>query len=66
MQLMQHFGIPPGTVLTGEIPFELEYEVWLDDEYNEVDIVKSKDLAAETHNPNIITIIPSQLREDEV
>jgi hypothetical protein len=29
---MQHFEIPPGTVLTGEIPGEMVYEVWADEQ----------------------------------
>jgi hypothetical protein len=63
MLVMQHFGIPPGTALTGEIANEITYEVWLDEEDNDVDIIKTKDLAPEADNPNVIIIIPSQLRE---
>ncbi len=55
LMIMRHFEIPPGTVLTGQIPGEVEYELWA----NKNDMVyvhKTKDLQAEEKNPNSITI----------
>jgi hypothetical protein len=54
-KVMQHFSIPPETVLTGQIPGELEYEV-VAGEDDMVYIYKTKDLAPLEDNPNIITI----------
>ena len=53
--LMKHFDIPPFTWLTGQIPGELEYELFTDENEN-VFIMKTKSLAAEPCDPNIIRI----------
>jgi hypothetical protein len=53
--IMQHFGIPSGRILTGQIPGELEYEVWAN-EKGRVFILKIRDLEPEPENPNAITI----------
>lgn len=55
LAMMQHFEIPPGTVLTGEIPGEMAYEVWADAQ-DRIQIRKTDDLAPEEDNPNIIMI----------
>ena len=55
LAIMQHFEIPPGTVLTGEIPGEMAYEVWAD-ERDSIHISKTEDLAAEEDDTNIIVI----------
>ncbi|MFI5138160.1 MAG: hypothetical protein ACHQIM_10045 [Sphingobacteriales bacterium] len=55
LMIMRHFEIPPGTVLYGEIPGELEYEIWAD-ENDALYISKTNDLAPKQLNPNIITI----------
>ena len=55
LMMMRHFEIPPGTVLTGEIPGEMAYEVWAD-EQDRIQIRKTVDLAAEQDNPNIMVI----------
>ena len=55
LAVMRHFEIPPGTMFTGVIPYELEYEVWAS-ENDTIFINKIKDLAPEVHNPNIIKI----------
>jgi hypothetical protein len=55
LAIMQHFEIPPGTVLTGEIPGEMAYEVWAD-EQQRIHISKTEDLAPEEDNPNIMVI----------
>ena len=55
LAIMQHFEIPPGTVLTGEIPGEMAYEVWAD-ERDRIHITKTEDLAAEADNANIMVI----------
>ena len=55
LAIMQYFEIPPRTMLTGEIPGELEYELW----YNEKDalfINKIKNLQTAPDNPNVIVI----------
>ncbi|BAU54209.1 hypothetical protein [Mucilaginibacter gotjawali] len=49
--MMQHFEIPPGTVLPGE----MAYEVWAD-EQDSIHIRKTEDLAPEADNPNIMVI----------
>jgi len=52
---MRHFGIQPGTILTGEIPGELAYEIWA----NENDILyisKIEDLAPDPDDLNVIEI----------
>jgi len=55
LKMMQYFEIPPRTVLTGEIPGELEYEVWAN-ENDDVFIGKIRDLPQEAVDPNIIVI----------
>ncbi|WP_295667320.1 hypothetical protein [uncultured Mucilaginibacter sp.] len=55
LAMMRHFEIQPGTVLTGEIPGEMAYEVWAD-EQDSIHIRKTRELAAEEDDPNIIVI----------
>jgi hypothetical protein len=55
LMIMQYFEIPPRTVLTGEIPGEMEYEVWANDK-DQVFIGKIRDLPQEAHDPNMIYI----------
>ena len=53
--IMQYFGIPPFTKLKGEIPEELEFEIWADDNET-VYITKTKDLVPPPDEENIIRI----------
>jgi len=53
LAIMQHFEIPPGTILSGEIPGEMAYEVWAD-EWEGIHISKTEDLAPEEDDPNIM------------
>ncbi len=53
--IMQYFEIPPGTKLTGEMPEELEFEIWADDN-DTVYINKTKDLVPLPDEENIIKI----------
>lgn len=55
LKIMRHFEIPPRTVLIGQIPGELEYEIWAN-EKDQVFIGKIRDLPQEAHDPNIIRI----------
>jgi len=55
LMFTQHFEMPPGTVLTGEIPGELAYEIWAN-ENDTLYIKKTKNLAPEPDNPNIIVV----------
>ena len=55
LAILEHFEIPPRTVLTGEIPGEMEYEVWANDK-GQVFIGKIRDLPKEPEDPNIIYI----------
>lgn len=55
LMMMRHFEIPPCTVLTGEIPGEMAYEVWADAQ-DRIQIRKTEDLAPVADNPNIIEI----------
>ena len=55
LAMMRHFEIPPGTVLTGEMPGEMAYEVWADEQDN-VHIRKTEDLAIEEDDANIMVI----------
>jgi hypothetical protein len=55
LTIMQHFEIPTGTVLTGEIPGEMAYEVWAD-EQDRIHISKTEDLAAEEDDADVIVI----------
>jgi len=55
LAMLQHFEIPPGTVLTGEIPGEMAYAVWAD-EQDRIHLRKTEDLAAEPVDPNVIVI----------
>ncbi len=55
LRIMRHFEIPPGTILTGEIPGELEYSLWADDN-DMLHIIKTKNLAPLVAEENIITI----------
>jgi hypothetical protein len=53
--IMRSFGIPPRTVLLGEIPGEIEFELWTH-ETGGVVINKLRDLPKEPENPNMIYI----------
>jgi hypothetical protein len=53
--MMRYFEIPPLTVLTGEIPGQVEYQLWTD-ENDAIHIRKTMDLKPEEVNPNIIFI----------
>ena len=53
--IMQHFEIPPGTVLTGEIPGEMAYEVWADKQ-DSIHISKTGDLVHGEDDANVIVI----------
>jgi hypothetical protein len=55
LKIMQHFEIRPGTMLTGEIPGEVEYGIWANGN-DEVYIIKTKNLQPEEDNPNVIVI----------
>lgn len=55
LKMMQYFEIPPRRVLTGQIPGELEYEIWAN-EKDEIFIGKIRDLPQEPLDPNIILI----------
>jgi len=55
LAIMRYFDIPPRTILTGQIPGELEYEVWAN-EKDQVFIGKIRDLPKEADDPNIIRI----------
>ena len=59
--VMRHFEIPPNTVLYGEIPFELEYEIYAD-ENDQITITKTGSLQPEADDPNVIWI---KLWQDE-
>lgn len=58
--IMAYFEIPPGTILTGEIPGELEYAIWAADDDN-VYIRKTKQLAPLVLADNVIVIQLSDL-----
>jgi len=53
--IMRHFEIPPNTVLYGEIPFDLEYEISAD-ENDQLTITKINSLQPEEDDPNVILI----------
>jgi hypothetical protein len=55
LAMMRHLEIPPGTVLTGEIPGEMAYEVWAN-EQDRIQIRKTGDFVPEADNPNIKVI----------
>jgi hypothetical protein len=55
LMFMQHFEMPTGTVLTGEIPGELQYEIWAN-ENDTLYINKTKDLAPTPDDLNVIEI----------
>ncbi|MEO9173629.1 MAG: hypothetical protein ABI203_11060 [Mucilaginibacter sp.] len=55
LHLFKGLGIRPFWFLTGDIPGELEYEVWYDDK-DSVFIRKMRDLESETEQPNVIKI----------
>jgi len=64
LMIMRHFEIPPGTVLTGEIPFVVEYEIWAN-ENDAIYINKTKNLQPEEENGNIMVIKLSGVEEGE-
>ncbi|ASU34943.1 hypothetical protein [Mucilaginibacter xinganensis] len=53
LAIMQYFDIQPRAVLTGQVPGEMEYEVWAN-EKGQVFIGKIRDLPKEPDNPNMI------------
>ena len=55
LMIMQYFGIPPHTVLVGEVPEKLLFEIWADDS-DTVHIKKIKDLVPPVDDENIIRI----------
>lgn len=55
LKMMQYFEIPPRTVLIGQIPGELEYEIWAN-EKDQVFIGKIRDLPQEVDDPNVVVI----------
>jgi len=55
LMFMRHFDLPPGTVLTGEIPGELAYEIWAN-ENDTIYISKTKNLAPEPDDNDFIEI----------
>jgi hypothetical protein len=55
LKMMQYFEIPPRTVLIGQIPGELEYEIWAN-EKEDVFIGKIRDLPQEALDPNVVVI----------
>ncbi len=55
LMIMQHFEITPGTILTGAMPGQLEYELYAD-ETNTLHITKTKNLDPLADNPNIMEI----------
>jgi len=55
LTIMQYFEIAPGTVLTGEMPGILEFQIWAE-RNDDLYIIKTKDLAPLSTNPNIIEI----------
>jgi hypothetical protein len=55
LAIMRQFEIPPGKVLYGEIPGELEYELWAN-EQGSLYINKIKTIEPEPEKPNVITI----------
>jgi len=61
LTIFKQFGIRPRWTLTGEIPGELEYMVWYDLKDN-VHIMKTWDLKADSINPNSIT---SRIADDD-
>lgn len=54
-QIMEHFEIPPGTMLTGEIPGEVAYTIWAGED-DALFIGKTKDLVPVKVDANIIEI----------
>ena len=65
LMIMQHFGIPPNTTLTGQIPDELEYEIYADDT-GTLHITKTHDLAPIINESHVITIkLSSDIDDDE-
>ena len=55
LEIMRHFEIPPRKALTGEIPGELEYEVWAYGD-DKLFIEKIRDLEPEPVDPNVMVI----------
>ncbi len=55
LMVLRHFGIPPGTVFTGQIPGELTYEIWAD-ENDELTIGNINSLEPEPDDPDVIVI----------
>jgi len=51
--IMRHFDIPPGTVLIGEIPGELTYEIWVN-EHDAIFINKIKEHIPDPDGPEIM------------
>lgn len=55
LMIMEYLDIPHNTMLTGEIPEKVAFEIWADDN-NILCTQKIKDLARPVENANIITI----------
>ncbi|MEO6849691.1 MAG: hypothetical protein ABI203_04110 [Mucilaginibacter sp.] len=55
LYLMQYFNIAPGTVLTGEVTDEVEFEIW-EFEADTLHVKKTKDLVPPVDEGNSITI----------
>lgn len=55
LQMLKSMGVRPRWFITGQIPGELEYELFYDMNGN-VHVIKTKDLEPEPENPNIVKI----------
>ena len=55
LMIMEYFGIPPQTVLVGEVTEQFLFEIWAD-ETDTVHIEKIKDLVPPVDDENIIKI----------
>lgn len=55
LEIMQHLELPPDTLLIGEIPGELEYELWANGN-DDLFIGKIRNLPPPPDDPNVIMI----------
>jgi hypothetical protein len=60
LKIMQYFEIPPHTKLQGEIPGDVQFEIWAD-ENDTIHILKTKDLAPLADHQNVYVVKNGEL-----
>ena len=64
LEFFKHFRIPPNTALTGIIEYDMEYQIWADED-DKLHMVPIRSLAPDFDDPNVMYIKFSDWEEEE-